>query len=153
MRVVWRGCWMAHQWGWMIILAQYVAPLVSSAQAYAFALKSSPGFRVHELLDQDHEMRTTVNMIMTVIIQMMTLESTSRPKNASKFEFKVMLEFGWTFPSVFLETHPCIVMNYGMCHINKGARLKRADICPNLYFFTFTIFQRKAEKILSYQSE
>ena len=36
-------------------------------------------------------------------------------------------------------------MNYGMCRINKGARLKRADICPNLYFFTisstFLLFQ------------
>ena len=31
-------------------------------------------------------------------------------------------------------------MNYGMCRINKGARLKPADICPNLYFFTSTIF-------------
>ena len=52
-------------------------------------------------------------------------------------------QLGWTFFTVFLETHPgCIVMNYGMCRINKGARLKRADICPNLYFFTFTIFHR-----------
>ena len=31
-------------------------------------------------------------------------------------------------------------MNYGMCRINKGARLKPAEICPNLYFFTSTIF-------------
>ena len=46
------------------------------------------------------------------------------------------------FLIVFLETQPCIVMNCGMCRINKGARLKPADICPNLYFFTSTIFHR-----------
>ena len=46
------------------------------------------------------------------------------------------------FLIVFLETQPCIVMNCGMCRINKGARLKRADICPNLYFFTSTIFHK-----------
>ena len=42
--------------------------------------------------------------------------------------------------ALFLETEAGIVMNYGMCRINKGASLKRADICPNLYLFTSTLF-------------